>query len=290
MSYDEDSEKVKLGKRLFTDVRLSTDNSISCASCHILEDGGADKTRYSLGVNQQVGEVNTPTVYNSMFNLSQFWDGRAATLEDQASGPVHNPIEMASNWNEVIGKLMSDKEYVDAFSRIYENGSITPDNIVDAIVSFEKTLITPNSPFDRWLNGDENAITEDEKKGYLLFKSYGCVACHQGVNVGGNMYQQMGAIKDYFSTLKRDLTKADLGRFNVTGKNEDKHFFKVPSLRLASKTSPYFHDGSAETLSDAVEVMAEYQLGRKIPEDHIYKIVQFIETLAGKHKLLRATP
>ncbi|WP_245832003.1 cytochrome-c peroxidase [Solemya velesiana gill symbiont] len=157
----------------------------------------------------------------------------------------------------------------------------------DAIASFERTLITPDSPFDRWLRGDEDALNEREKEGYRLFKSYGCIACHQGVNVGGNMFQRMGAIGDYFGDRGSEIVDADRGRFNVTGKDEDLYFFKVPSLRLSAINSPYFHDGSAKDLAEAIRVMGSYQLGRRIPEAHVSLIVAFLESLVGSHPGLR---
>ncbi len=280
--HGENLEKASLGEKLFHDPGLSTDNTISCSSCHQLDMGGADIVQFSFGVRDQIGVVNTPTVYNSRFNHAQFWDGRAATLEEQAAGPVHNPIEMASNWNEVINKLSQDPSYVKQFKQLY-NSAINAANITDAIVAFERTLITPDSPFDRWLNGEKDALTEEEIEGYRTFKSYGCIACHQGVNVGGNMYQQMGALSNYFADLNRPITPSDFGRFNVTGKERDKYFFKVPSLRLVTLTPPYFHDGSVKTLNDAIKIMAKYQLRRSIEDEDVERIIIFLKTLVGKH-------
>ncbi len=272
--------EIFLGRSLFHDPRLSHDNTTSCASCHSLELAGVDKRRVSVGINGAMGKVNAPTVINSGFNLAQFWDGRAATLEEQAAGPVHNPIEMGSSWDEVLEKLRVDELYPARFKALYEEG-LTAQNIQRAIAQFERSLVTVNAPFDRYLRGDETAIPEEAKQGYRLFKSYGCVACHQGKNVGGNMYARMGAMGNYF-IQKDELDSADLGRYNVTGDEEDRHVFKVPSLRLVTQTAPYFHDGSAMTLEEAVRTMARYQLGRHMSLKDTALIITFLETLDGE--------
>ena len=277
---------VTLGDRLFHDTRLSQDNSISCASCHQLSLGGTDRQPRSTGVGGVRGGIKAPTVYNSGFNFVQFWDGRANTLEEQAAGPVHNPREMASNWPEVIRKLSADPEMVEAFAELFPDG-ITSQAIVSAIAEFERSLVTANSRFDRWLRGDDAAIDSFELRGYQLFKGYGCISCHQGVNAGGNLYAYMGAMGDYFADRGRKVAEADLGRFNVTKKVEDKHFFKVPSLRLAAINPPYFHDGSVSKLSEAVRVMGRYQLGRDIPQDEVAAIAAFLYTLVGEHRRLK---
>ncbi|MGD8910100.1 MAG: cytochrome-c peroxidase [Chromatiales bacterium] len=277
---------VALGDRLFHDTRLSLDNSVSCASCHELSTGGTDHLARSLGVGGAKGEIKAPTVYNSGFNFVQFWDGRVITLEEQVAGPVHNPLEMASNWPEVINKLSADPQMVATFHALFPQG-ISEEAIVAAIAEFERSLVTANSRFDRWLRGDDEAITPLELRGYRLFKNYGCISCHQGVNVGGNLFAYMGAMGDYFTDRGSKLTYADLGRFNVTKKEEDKHFFKVPSLRLAAINPPYFHDGETKTLAEAVQIMGRYQLGRGIPLDEINAIVAFIHTLLGEHPRLK---
>jgi cytochrome c peroxidase len=276
-------EKVALGRALFNDVRLSTDNTLACAGCHDLETAGHDKRRVSTGVRGAQGSVNAPTVFNAALNFVQFWDGRAVTLEDQASGPVHNPVEMASSWAEVIGKLTADDKFVEQFSRVYPEG-ITAANIVDAIATFERTLLTANAPFDRYLLGDQQAIGARAKLGYRRFKDLGCVSCHQGVNIGGNMFQRFGIMADY---LKRKpaspaAAMADLGRFNVTGREEDRHVFKVPGLRNVAETAPYFHDGSAATLAEAVAIMGRVQLGRELTRDEVDSLVAFLNTLTGE--------
>ncbi len=282
LQHSVDPEKVALGDKLFHDTLLSGDNTISCASCHDVDRFGVDGTKSSTGIGGQIGTVNAPTVLNSRFNFAQFWDGRAASLEEQAKGPVTNPIEMGGAWENVIAKLQSDNDYVKSFNALYEEG-ITPDTVADAIKSYEYTLTSVNSPFDQYLRGYDDAITPQEKRGYSLFKEYGCVACHQGVNVGGNMYQRMGAFIPYFNMQNTD-SKDDLGRYNVTQKDEDLHVFKVPSLRLAAFTAPYFHDGSVATLSQAIDIMARYQLGYTIPTQDKKDIIAFIRSLAGEYK------
>lgn len=275
-----DERKVELGNRLFHDNRLSGNNKVACASCHALNLGGTDQAKYSTGINNQLGGINSPTVFNSKFNFRQFWDGRASDLVEQAAGPVHNPAEMGSNWDEVLIKLKKDKAYVAAFASIYKDG-MQPANIQDAIAIFEESLTTPNSKFDQYLRGNKDALSSDELRGYKLFKSYGCVSCHQGVNVGGNMYQKFGVLNEYF--IKRGkMTDADYGLYNVTKDEDDKHVFKVPSLRVAALTPPYFHDGSVETLRDAVEIMFEHQLGRSGTDDEKDAIVKFLHTLVGE--------
>ncbi len=281
----ESPEKVALGELLFHDARLSADNTVSCASCHNLARDGIDHLPQARGINGILGPIKTPTVYNSSFNFVQFWDGRAASLEEQAAGPVHNPIEMASNWKQVFAKLKQDQEMVQHFGDVYSDG-MTAENIVDAIAAFERTLVTVDSPFDRWLRGDETALTEKELQGYQLFKSYGCIACHQGANVGGNLYGKMGAIGDYFKDVKRELTQADMGRFNVTGNEQDRHMFKVPSLRLAARYSYFFHDASVNDLDKAILIMGRYQLGREIPKNDRKLIAGFLHTLVGVHPRL----
>ena len=277
-----DPDKVALGRDLFHDPRLSKDGTVSCASCHDLSDGGDDGRRVSLGIEGKEGVINSPTVFNSGLNFRQFWDGRAATLEDQIDDPVQSPIEMGSLWADVVSTLYEDERYPGRFSAIYSDG-ISRKNVKNAIAEFMRSLLTPDSPFDRWLEGDDSALNPLEKHGYALFKSYGCVSCHQGANVGGNMFQVFGVINEYFKR-RGNITDADMGRFNVTGNSADRHSFKVPSLRMAAHTAPYLHDGSAATLRDAVDAMFEFQLGREAPDEDKDAIVAFIRTLAGKPK------
>lgn len=274
-----DKAKVALGRSLFHDPRLSKDNSISCASCHNLAQGGADNKARSLGVGRKEGDINTPTVFNSSLNFRQYWDGRSPSLEDQVIGPIHNPVEMASSWAEVLPKLQADSQLSAQFQAIY-NTPPTASAIQDAIAEFERSLITP-SRVDRWLQGDATALDARARAGYYLFKRHGCVACHQGVNVGGNLYQRFGLMQDYFANKTR-IEPADLGRFNVTGREEDRYVFKVPGLRNVALTAPYFHDGSALTLEDAVAQMGLYQLGVALPKDEVEAIVSFLRALTGE--------
>jgi len=274
-----DAAKVALGEKLFNEPRLSHDNTVSCASCHSMTLGGTDQKTHSIGINGQEGGINAPTVFNSAYNFKQFWDGRADTLEDQVNGPTHAAGEMGSTWEEIVGKLSQSPDYVSAFTQVY-HGGVTDENIRNAIAEFERSLTTPSSSFDRFLQGDQNALTAEEKEGYRVFKSVGCVSCHQGVNVGGNLFQEFGVMGDYFKD-RGNITAADLGRFNVTHRESDKHVFKVPSLRNISQTYPYFHDGSAKSLEDAVAVMSKYQLGRQLSSDEIHSIVKFLKSLDG---------
>lgn len=276
-----DDRKVRLGEKLYHDKRLSRDNSISCASCHDLKKGGTDQVKYSTGVEGQLGGINSPTTFNSGFNFSQHWDGRVATLAEQAVSPVHNPVEMDTNWEEVIPKLKKDSYYRKAFEQIYDNG-FTGDNIVDAIGVYEQSLITPNSRFDQYLRGNNQALTSEEKEGYRLFKEFGCISCHQGILLGGNMYQTIGVMEDYF--VHRSITKADLGRYNVTGREWNRFQFKVPTLRNIEITFPYLHDGSAQTLEDVLIIMWNSQLGRQMEAEESKLIIQFLKTLTGEYK------
>jgi cytochrome c peroxidase len=272
-------EKIVLGEKLFFDTRLSKDNSISCVSCHVIELGGVDNLPTSFGVNGAQGIINTPTVLNSSLNFVQFWDGRARTLTEQIEGPIHNTIEMSSNWNEIIHKLTQDPNYVKSFKHLYRD-SIKSEYIKDALVVYQKSLITP-SRFDRYLLGDKNAITPKEQQGYALFKSYGCSSCHQGQNVGGNMYEKLGVFKPYFKPNK--ITPIDKGRYNLTQDEDHLHEFKVPSLRNVALTAPYFHNGSIKTLKEAVEIMAEYQIGQEITPEEIEHIVAFLKSLTWEN-------
>jgi cytochrome c peroxidase len=279
---DLDSGKVALGKRLFEDPRLSRDNSISCSTCHDLNKGGGDGLAGSRGIGGALSAFNAPTVFNSSFNFRQFWDGRAATLEEQTSGPVHNPTEMGSSWQEVVAKLSADPEYTRSFTALYPKG-LSETAIQDAIATFERSLITPDARIDRYLRGEQGVLNERELAGYRLFKERGCTACHQGINIGGNLFQSMGVFGNFFADRAKDK-KEDQGRFNVTGKEEDRHLFKVPSLRNVARTAPYLHDGSIPVLGDAVKTMGKYQLGRDLPPDEIDLIVAFLHTLTGTYQ------
>lgn len=267
--------QVELGKKLFFDPRLSKSGFISCNSCHNLSIGGTDNLRTSIGHNWQEGPINSPTVLNSSMNLAQFWDGRAKDLQAQAGGPIANPAEMASNHTLAIEVLDSIPEYVIEFKQAFGSTGINIEKVTQAIAEFEKTLVTPNSRFDQWLLGNADAITADEKAGYELFKNSGCVACHNGVAVGGNSFQKMGLVENY------PTTNPAQGLAGVTGKDEDRFKFKVPTLRNVALTYPYFHDGAAQTLSAAVDTMGRIQLGKNFSPEENAKIVAFLNTLTG---------
>ncbi|WP_422141285.1 cytochrome-c peroxidase [Arcobacter aquimarinus] len=274
LEIDFDKEKANLGKELFFDPILSKDNTISCHSCHILEQGGDDNLQFSFGVDGKVGNMNSPTVFNSTFNFVQFWDGRAKNLQEQVQGPITNEVEMSHTFEEII-KILNNTEYKEKFRKIYKDG-VTKNNITDSLAQFQKTLITPNSPFDKYLRGDKNAISKEQKQGYELFKNQGCIACHHGVNVGGNLYAKFGLISELQSDSK--------GRYEVTKNELDKYYFKVPTLRNIELTSPYLHDGRIEELEDVVKFMAHYQLGKSLSEEEAKKIVLFLKSLTGDLK------
>ncbi|MFW2388371.1 MAG: cytochrome-c peroxidase [Polyangiales bacterium] len=276
---DVNMEKVLLGRSLYHDTTLSGDGTIACVTCHSLEHGGAEPRKTSTGIRGQVGPINSPSVLNAGYNFVQFWDGRAKDLQEQAAGPVANPIEMGADWTKVVERLKKNEEYVAAFGKLYDDG-VTQNNATDAIAEYEKSLITP-SRFDDFLRGDATAITDAEKKGYATFKEVGCTACHAGIIAGGSMFQKMGLVKDYFADRGTPVTEADLGRFNVTKKPADKHFFKVPTLRNVELTSPYLHDGSQATLEETVKIMGTYQLGRDLSGAQVNSIVTFLKSLTG---------
>ncbi len=281
-SLETDPAKVALGFALFHDTRLSVDNTVSCASCHALETAGVDNKQYSEGVGGQLGGVNAPTVYNAVYNFVQFWDGRAKTLADQAAGPPLNPIEMASaSFDEIIAKLEKDRKFASEFRKVYPDG-LTEANITDAIEEFERTLITPDSRFDKWLRGDDSALTADELEGYELFKKYDCATCHAGPNLGGLSYEIMGLRRHYFEERGMELTVEDNGRFKETGIERDRHRFKVPGLRNIEHTWPYYHDGTRLTLEDAVRDMGLYQSGVELTQNEVDRITSFLNTLTGE--------
>ncbi|MCU0924465.1 MAG: cytochrome-c peroxidase [Hydrogenophaga sp.] len=271
-----DPAKVELGKKLFFDPRLSKSGFISCNSCHNLSMGGSDNLKTSIGHNWQQGPINSPTVLNSSLNLAQFWDGRAATLKDQAGGPIANPGEMAFTHELAIDTLKSIPGYVTEFKQVFKSDKLTIDEVTTAIAAFEETLVTPNSRFDRWLDGDERALTKDELEGYKLFKDSGCVACHNGPNLGGTSFQKMGVVNAYKTASTAQ------GRVEVTGKDADRLNFKVPTLRNVELTYPYFHDGQAPTLTVAVDLMGRLQLGHEFNKDENAKIVAFLKSLTGQ--------
>lgn len=267
---------VELGKKLFFDPRLSKSGFISCNSCHNLSMGGSDNLKTSIGHNWQQGPINAPTVLNSSMNLAQFWDGRAKDLKAQAGGPIANPGEMAFTHELAVDMLNSIPAYRAEFKKVFKKDRADIDMVTDAIAAFEETLVTPDSRFDKWLKGDKKALTKVEQEGYKLFKDSGCTACHYGPAMGGNSFQKMGLVAKYDTPNKAE------GVGGLTGADADRMKFKVPTLRNVELTYPYFHDGEADTLEKAVDVMGRLQLGRKYSEDEIAKIVAFLKTLTGK--------
>ena len=273
-------EKVELGKKLYFDPRLSLSGVISCNTCHNLSTYGVDGVETSLGHKFLTGGRNAPTVLNAGFQFRQFWDGRAKDLEEQAKGPILNPVEMdMPNPELVISRLKTIKEYVKEFKKAFPNDKepVNYDNVAKAIAAFERTLVTP-SRFDEFLKGNTNALTKKEKEGLKLFMEKGCASCHQGVALGGTTYQKMGIVKPYPSALIGE----DLGRYNVTKKEEDKYVFKVPILRNVTRTYPYFSKGKIWDIKEAVKIMAEYQLGVNLTDDEVDKIVAFLDSLTGE--------
>ncbi|HRI70010.1 MAG TPA: cytochrome-c peroxidase [Polyangium sp.] len=271
--------KVALGRMLFFDTRLSKNQDLSCNSCHGLDKYGVDGTKVSKGHKGQLGNRNAPTVYNAGLLASQFWDGRAATLEDQAKGPILNPVEMAmKDEAAVVDMLASMEGYEKAFEAAFPDADkkelITYDNMAKAIGAFERGLVTP-SRFDKYLNGDKTALSDQERTGLSKFVANGCTTCHSGTGVGGSSFQKLGLIKPY-------PNQKDAGRYEVTKKEEDRMVFRVPSLRNVGETGPWFHDGAYDRLEAAVQAMAYHQLGKELPDQDAKDIVAFLKSLTGE--------
>ena len=267
---------IALGKKLYLDPKLSVNDTISCNSCHQLNNFGVDSQPTSPGHEGKRGGRNSPTTFNAALHIAQFWDGRAKDVEEQALGPILNPIEMGMpSEAAVVDKLKKIDEYKAMFAEAFkdEKDPIQYKNVGKAIGAFERTLITP-SRFDDFLKGDENALNDAEKRGLQKFVHMGCANCHNGVAIGGNSYKKIGLVEEYKTS--------DVGRFAVTGLETDKKVFKVPSLRNITKTAPYFHDGSVKTLDEAIEEMAEHQLGRKVGPGFVEDVKAFLGALTAK--------
>jgi cytochrome c peroxidase len=277
--------KVELGKMLYFDPRLSASHTISCASCHSIGLGGADAQPTSIGHRWQHGDRNAPTVFNAVFNKAQFWDGRAKDLEQQAGGPIVNPVEMASPAPEVVALLHGIPGYREAFAAAFpgERDPVTLANVQKSIAVFEATLITPDAPFDRFLRGDAQALSPAQQQGLALFMSNGCSACHNGINVGGGSYAPFGVVERPGGDL---LPPTDKGRFMVTRTPSDEYVFKVPSLRNIALTAPYFHTGQVWDLRQAVAVMGASQLGVHLTDEEADKITAFLDALTGRQPQL----
>jgi len=267
---------VELGKKLYFDTRLSKSGFISCNSCHNLSMGGTDNLKTSIGDRWQQGPINAPTVLNASMNVAQFWDGRAKDLKAQAGGPIANPGEMASTHELAVEVLQSIPGYVSEFKAVFGSDKVDIEKVTKAIAAFEETLVTPNARFDKWLKGDKKALTKVELEGYQLFKDSGCVACHNGPAVGGSSFQKMGVVEAYKASSPAE------GRVAVTKDEADRFNFKVPTLRNVELTYPYFHDGEATTLKQAVDTMGRIQLGKKFTDEENAKIVAFLKTLTGE--------
>lgn len=272
-SVEFDKNKMELGKKLFFDPILSKNDTISCASCHDLSSGGDDGQKISIGIDEKLGKFNAPTVFNARFNFVQFWDGRSKDLFEQSIHPIINDFEMGSENIPALLEKLKNSKYNKEFKKIYKDG-VTQHNLQDALSQYGSSLITPNSKFDKYIQGDSSALRAEEIEGLELFKEIGCSICHHGVNLGGNLYARFGV-------LGRAYTK-ELGKYNVTKDEKDRYVFKVPSLRNIALTSPYFHDGRFKTLYEAIEFMAKYQLGKELEKENVKKIEAFLETLTGE--------
>ncbi len=272
---------VALGKALYFDPQLSKSHNISCNTCHQIGLGGVDMLPTSIGHNWQKGGRNAPTVLNAVFNTAQFWDGRAADLSEQAVGPIQNTIEMAISPEHAVAQLSAIPGYQTIFSAAFPGQSqpVTLANIGASIAAFEATLLTPKAPFDRYLRGDENALTAAQKTGLKLFMDKGCASCHNGINVGGGMYAPFGVVEKPGADF---LPPEDKGRFQVTSTPSDEYVFKVPTLRNIQLTPPYFHSGKSWDLKQAIAVMASSQLGQELAAEEVANIEAFLLTLTGE--------
>jgi len=278
---DIDPARFQLGFDLFHEGRLSSGNSIACVTCHAGALSGADRRQVSVGVGGARGTMNALSVFNAGFNFRQFWDGRAVTLEDQALEPIENPVEMANSLDAVIEMLNSDSRYPEKFAAIYPDG-ITVNNMTDALAHFQRfNFVRLDTPFQRHLNGDEDALDEQALRGWQRFDEIGCVACHNGINLGGNSYQQLGSIIPYYDEL-RTAGPDDVGVMARTGRDSDRHVFRVPGLHGVSSTPPYLHDGSVPTLEQAIELMARHQLDRQLSQQDADDIAAFLRSLDGR--------
>ncbi|MBQ9989450.1 MAG: heme-binding domain-containing protein [Lachnospiraceae bacterium] len=289
--YDIDPEKAELGLALFHDTRLSADLTVSCATCHPLNNGGVDGSQFAKGIASQVGGINAPSVYNAVFNVQQFWNGRAATLADQAAGPPLNPVEMGhESFDDIVALLEADEEMVKAFEKVYGNEGISQATITGAIEEFERLLVTPNSRFDQYLAGDTGALTAEEIEGYELFKKNYCATCHVGVSMGGQSFEKLGTVVDaavYYEERGTEISGDDQGLYGFTGNEEDMYKFKVPNLRNIELTAPYMHDGTHMTMEEAVRTMFRFNTANPEPtDDTVNKIVAFMKTLTGENEYM----
>jgi len=277
-----DTAKVELGEHLFSDTRLSSNESLACATCHQLKNGGDDNVAFGLSAAADQHIINTPSIFNVRYNFRQNWDGSSQTLHEQIDTVINSSHEFNNQWSIIIDRLQQDSELTKQFNQQYQDG-ITKENIINALVEFENSLITPNARFDRFLRNEENVLTKEEIQGYHIFKDLGCISCHQGINIGGNLYQKFGVFYDYMAE-RGNITQIDYGRMNTSNRQSDAFVFKVPSLRNVSVTAPYLHDGSARTLEEAIAIMGRTQLGRRLNDNEITLIKAFLNTLTGQYK------
>lgn len=280
-SADEEPAVAALGELLFFSTVVSEDGRVSCGSCHARERALADGKSHSEVSGRPTTPTNTPTLYNVRYYYKIGWFGQSDSLETHLDGLIESRKLMASSWGIMTSRLRKASLWRQRFEAVFIDG-VSVENARRALIAYERSLTTPNAPFDRWLRGDEQALSSEARRGYALFKSFGCISCHQGVAVGANMLETFGVMSDYFAD-QGEHSDADFGRFNVTGREEDRHVFRVPSLRNVAATAPYFHDGSAATLETAVEVMAKYQLGRELEASELGAIVAFLVALTGEY-------
>ncbi|HEV8244791.1 MAG TPA: cytochrome c peroxidase [Polyangiaceae bacterium] len=277
-----DAVRAALGEALFRDSTLSEDGKVACADCHFSDRGLSDGKSKSKLVDRPETLTNSTSLFNVRYLYRLTWAAKFEDLEAHLDALIKEPKVMRTSWQKASDRLARKGDWKERFAAAYPEG-LTPKNVRAALLEYERSLVTPNAPFDRWLRGDEDAIGEQAKAGYALFKSFGCISCHQGTAVGGNLLQRFGVMRDYFSD-RGNVQPGDLGRFNVTQHPEDRHVFRVPSLRNVALTAPYFHDGSAPTLDVAVKVMARYQLGRELSDDDVRAIVSFLGSLTGEYR------
>lgn len=276
-----------LGQKLYADRIMSVDGTLTCFSCHDVEKGGTDGLAKAHVASRATGQINTGTIFNLAFNFRFNWNGKFVTLLNHINGPVTGKNVMGMSWPELLRRVENKEDYQRLFRQIYPDG-VTTENIRHAVTEYQLSLVTPNAPFDSYLRGETDALSKEELAGYQLFKSLGCASCHQGINIGGNLFAKIGVMGDYFADRKRegrgDLVDADYGRYQVTNQDDDKFVFRVPSLRNVACTGPYFHDGTLDKLEDVVEAMGRYQLGRQLEAEQISLLISFLRTLTGEHQ------
>ena len=283
-------EKVALGKMLYHDPRISSTGSVACASCHSVMGGGTDNRSVSMGVHGKTGRRNAPTVWNAAFQSAQFWDGHSPNLEDQAKGPVTNPVEMGmKDWGATVKRLRAIPGYKTPFARVFGGDDpVTDDNAAKAIAAYERTLITPDSPYDRYVKGNKAALNAQQLRGMQRFEKTGCATCHSGPAFNGvtafpaaqGVFRKFPTFTDSAYVKKYGLV-ADQGRYETTKRSEDRHMWRVPTLRNLGETAPYFHNGTVKSLDEAVRVMAKTQLNKDLGADEVHDIVAFLGALDG---------